>query len=87
MVKICSLTVDGPGPAQLPRESTGGGGYSRAVPAGVSPINTRQNKKPRLKKSRKNKKEPFHHSENLPKDKKAEIKLIEAPLRHNNKTK
>lgn len=56
MVKICSLSVDGPGPAQLPRESTGGGGYSRAVPAGVSPINTRQNKKPSLKKSRKTKK-------------------------------
>nr|DAH22824.1 MAG TPA: hypothetical protein [Caudoviricetes sp.] len=60
MVKICSLSVDGPGPAQLPRESTGGGGYSRAVPAGVSPINTRQNKKPRLKKFRKNKKAVFN---------------------------
>nr|DAP58908.1 MAG TPA: hypothetical protein [Caudoviricetes sp.] len=37
-------------------QRAGGGGYSRADSAGVSPVNTRQNKKPRLKKSRKNKK-------------------------------
>lgn len=69
-------------------DSTGGGGYGRPDSAGVSPTSTRKNKKPlSFSKSRKKKKEPFHHSENLPKDKKAEIKFIEAPLRHNNKTK
>nr|DAG54777.1 MAG TPA: hypothetical protein [Caudoviricetes sp.] len=70
-------------------DSTGGGGYGRSDSAGVSPTSTRKNKKPPLllEKSRKKKKEPFLHSENLPKGKKAEIKFIEAPLRHNNKTK
>jgi hypothetical protein len=52
------------------------------------PTSTRKNKKPlSFSKNPEKRKRAFHHSENLPKDKKAEIKFIEAPLRHNNKTK